>query len=139
VSTSKPQALGVDELRRLIAATAGVTGDDFFHALVKTIGELLGMRRVFAGELRGARIRPLAAWRDDTRRRVRRHDAGSLGHGRLRRARAADARPHEKDPLHDRRRLHSARTRVPRDDASAVIEKPFEPDELRRTVAAMLS
>jgi PAS domain S-box-containing protein len=64
VSTSKPQALGVDELRRLIAATAGVTGDDFFRALVKTIGELLGMRRVFVGELRGARIRPLAAWRD---------------------------------------------------------------------------
>lgn len=43
-----------------------MTGDEFFRTLVKAMGELLGMRRVFLGELRGTRIRPLAAWRDET-------------------------------------------------------------------------
>lgn len=58
-------SLGVDELRRLLAATAGVTGEDFFRALVKTLGELLRMQCVFLGELTGERIHPLTAWRDD--------------------------------------------------------------------------
>jgi PAS domain S-box-containing protein len=45
-----------------------VNGHEFFRAAVKTIGEVLRMRLVFVAELvgEGTRLRPLAAWRDES-------------------------------------------------------------------------
>src|SRR5688572_163307 len=52
------------DLAQLFDATSGLTGLEFFEALVSTLGSALGVRAVLVGEAAGDSFRPLAAWRD---------------------------------------------------------------------------
>jgi len=54
---------GHDQLFLLTRATAGLVGRDFLRALVRALGEGLGLGEVLLGAVAGERIAPLAAWR----------------------------------------------------------------------------